>query len=211
MAKTLEKLTELKYDELTTLGVIEQNEDLTAIFTEEINMPFKILYRLQKEGKLNDKTKELLAEMFEKVILTRKDFVEKYQRLSLATPIEVGNPIETITQVIKETKAPVVEPTKEVVVEVKTTKVKKEKEVEIPRRYGADKIRKDIEAQGGKATPVQRASMSTNTLKNLYVNINRKLIKTMLTDKKILSDEDCRKISSAITTFERQINELFKK
>lgn len=206
MAKTLEKLTELKYDELTTLGVIEQNEDLTAIFTEEINMPFKILYRLQKEGKLNDKTKELLVEMFEKVILTRKDFVEKYQRLSLATPIEVGNPIETITQVIKETKAPVVE-----VVEPTTEPIKdKEDGIVVPRRYGADKIRKDIVAQGGKATPTQRAMLSCNTLKNLYVNLSTRGVKDMVTGSHSLSDEDCRKIVAAITTFERQMVDIVK-
>ena len=41
--KTVEKIAELEYNELITLGVIEQNEDLKQIFNEEINIPFTIL------------------------------------------------------------------------------------------------------------------------------------------------------------------------
>lgn len=225
--KTVEKIAELEYNELITLGVIEQNDDLKEIFTEEIKMPFNILYRLQKEGSLNDRTKELLVDMFEKVILTSKTFVDKYQRLASGIDTTKTDPIEVIVNVVEETKQPEVkpEPIENVIFKTEAYKVKhnkpvedkvsvkptKAKEVEIPRRYGAEKIRKDIEAQGGKATSAQRASLQNNKLKNLYVNLDRKLIKTMLTNEKFLTDEDCRKISSAITTFERQINEIIKK
>lgn len=229
--KTVEKIAELEYNELITLGVIEQNDDLKEIFTEEIKMPFNILYRLQKEGSLNDRTKELLVDMFEKVILTSKTFVDKYQRLASGIDTTKTDPVEVVVKVVEETKLPEVkpEPIENVIFKTEAYKVKhdnpiedkikdkvsvkqtKAKEVEIPRRYGAEKIRKDIEAQGGKATSAQRASLQNNKLKNLYVNLDRKLIKTMLTNEKFLTDEDCRKISSAITTFERQINEIIKK
>jgi len=225
MAKTVEKIAELEYDELITLAVIEQNEDLTEIFNDEIKLPFKILYRLQKEKKLNDRTKEILVEIFEKVILTRKDFIDKYQRLTTKTPTETVDPVETVTNVIEETKQPEIEVVEEVKPSIdkviyvteaykakhdKPVKVVKAKEVEIPRRYGKEKIQKDIEAQGGKATPVQRAMLKVNDLKNIYVNLSTRGIKDMVAGAESLSDEDCRKIVSAITTFERQMVDIVK-
>ena len=65
MAKTIEKLAELEYNELVTLGMMEQYDDLREIFTDEIKVPFTMLYSLQNEGKLKNQTKELLDELFE--------------------------------------------------------------------------------------------------------------------------------------------------
>lgn len=227
MAKTVEKIADLEYNELVTLGVIEQNNDLKEIFMEEINIPFTILYRLQKEGKLNDRTKEILVDIFEKVILTRKDFIDKYQRLASGTePTPKVDPVSTVTQVIevKQSKIETVvettpEPNENVIFKTEAYKVKhgkvsvkptKAKEVEIPRRYGKEKIQQDIEAQGGKATPVQRAMLKVNDLKNIYVNLSTRGIKDMVAGAESLSDEDCRKIVSAITTFERQMADIVK-
>ncbi len=221
--KTVEKIAELEYDELVTIGVIEQNEDLKEIFTDEIKLPFNILYRLQKEGALNDRTKELLVEIFEKVILTRKDFIDKYQRLQMSQVSEPVDPVTTVTSVVSEAKAKEVknleaveevevvepEPIKKVKID-KPVKVVKAKEVEVPRRYGKEKIQKDIDAQGGKATPVQRAMLKVNDLKNIYVNLSTRGIKDMVAGAESLSDEDCRKIVSAITTFERQMADIVK-
>lgn len=225
--KTVEKIAELEYNELITLGVIEQNDDLKEIFTEEIKMPFNILYRLQKEGSLNDRTKELLVDMFEKVILTSKTFVDKYQRLASGIDTTKTDPVEVVVKVVEETKQPEVkpEPIENVIFKTEAYKVKhdkpvedkvsvkptKAKKVEIPRRYGKEKIQQDIQAQGGKATPVQRAMLSGNTLKNLYVNLNNRLIKDYLTKTKSLNDEEYRKIISAIKTVEQIINPIIKK
>lgn len=228
--KTVEKIAELEYNELITLGVIEQNDDLKEIFTEEIKMPFNILYRLQKEGSLNDRTKELLVDMFEKVILTSKTFVDKYQRLASGIDTTKTDPVEVVVKVVEETKQPEVkpEPIENVIFKTEAYKVKhdkpveekikdkvsvkqtKAKEVEIPRRYGKEKIQQDIQAQGGKATPVQRAMLKVNDLKNIYVNLSTRGIKDMVAGAESLSDEDCRKIVSAITTFERQMADIVK-
>ena len=89
-------------------------------------------------------------------------------------------------------------------------KVSEKKESLVPRRYGKEKITKDIEAQGGKSTPVQRAMLKVNDLKNIYVNLSTRGIKDMIANTDSLSDEDCRKIVSAITTFERQMAEIVK-
>ena len=211
MAKTIEKLAELEYNELVTLGMMEQYDDLREIFTDEIKVPFTMLYSLQKEGKLNDQTKELLVELFENLILTSKDLINKYQRLMQSPPtpqtepIAVAEVIEEVVEVIEEV-AVVEEPIKVVVKD----KVSEKKESVIPRRYGKEKITKDIEAQGGVATPVQRAMLKVNDLKNIYVNLSTRGIKDMIANTDSLSDEDCRKIVSAITTFERQMAEIVK-
>ena len=207
MANTIEKLAELEYNELITLGMMEQCGDLREIFTDEIKVPFTMLYSLQKEGKLNDETKQLLVELFENLILTSKDLIGKYQRLMQSPPTPQTEPI-AVAEVIEEVVevAVVEEPIKVIVKD----KVSEKKESVIPRRYGKEKITKDIEAQGGKSTPVQRAMLKVNDLKNIYVNLSTRGIKDMIANTDSLSDEDCRKIVSAITTFERQMADIVK-
>lgn len=210
MANTIEKLAELEYNELVTLGMMEQCGDLREIFTDEIKVPFTMLYSLQKEGKLNDETKQLLVELFENLILTSKDLIGKYQRLMQSPPTPQTEPVEVaevVEEVIEVEEVAVVEaPIKEVIKD----KVSVKKESVIPRRYGKEKITKDIEAQGGKSTPVQRAMLKVNDLKNIYVNLSTRGIKDMIANTDSLSDEDCRKIVSAITTFERQMADIVK-
>ena len=210
MAKTIEKLAELEYNELVTLGMMEQCGDLREIFTDEIKVPFTMLYSLQKEGKLNDETKQLLVELFENLILTSKDLIGKYQRLMQSPPTPQTEPVEVaevVEEVIEVEEVAVVEEPIKVVIK---DKVSEKKESVIPRRYGKEKITKDIEAQGGKSTPVQRAMLKVNDLKNIYVNLSTRGIKDMIANTDSLSDEDCRKIVSAITTFERQMADIVK-
>jgi hypothetical protein len=206
MAKTIEKIAELEYNELVTLGMMEQYDDLREIFTDEIKVPFTMLYSLQKEGKLNDQTKELLVDLFENLILTSKDLINKYQRLMQSPPTPQTEPVEVVEEVVEVIEEVAEEPIKVIVKD----KVSEKKESVIPRRYGKEKITKDIEAQGGVATPVQRAMLKVNDLKNIYVNLSTRGIKDMIANTDSLSDEDCRKIVSAITTFERQMAEIVK-
>ncbi len=223
MGTIVGKIRDLEYNELITLAVIENYEDLTDIFKSDINMPFNILYRLQKEGKLNDATKEILVDIFEQVILTKNEFIDKYLQFSNGFDTETPRPTphESVVEAIKnivEIEVPSVdieEPSVEVVIEtpikdVIEDKVSSKKESIVPRRYGKEKITKDIEAQGGVATPVQRAMLKVNDLKNIYVNLSTRGIKDMVGVADSLSDEDCRKIVSAITTFERQMADIVK-
>ena len=207
MATTVEKIRDLDYDELITLAIIEQDDDLRDIFSGEINIPFSMLYKLQKEGKLNDETKDLISSIFQMIILTKKELIDKYLRLasedgktinvSMVTP-EV---IEEVIEVVVE------EPIKDIIKD----KVSLKKESDIPRRYGKEKITADILAQGGNAKPVQRAMLKVNDLKNIYVNLSARGIKDMVGGTNLLSDEDCRKIVSVITIAERQLSEILKK
>jgi len=213
MSTKVEKLKELTYNPTITLSLIEKDEDLRNIFTDEIKLPFTILYRLSEDGTLNDRTKELLTTIFEKLILTKRDLIEKYLKIAYDNNIVVSNQKESNIEIEQPEFDEEEHNLVEVTVETTTKKkyVKKEKTgKELPKWYGKDKITKDIEKQGGNATPVQRAMLKLNDLKNLYFNLNTRGIKDMLADANTLSDEDCRKIVAAVTTFERQMENILK-
>lgn len=214
MAFTFEKVADLKYDELTSLYLIETDDILKEIFEEKVKTPFNLLYKFIKDGDemISTETKETIFEIFDKLISTREDLAERYQHL---LDTNYANQVLAKKGVI-ETKP---EPIENVIFETESYKVKHDKLVEtpakkekaLPRRYGAIRVIKDIEKNGGKATPAQRASLNNNELKNLYVKIDKQLIKKMLSSDNNLSDEDCRKISKAIKTFKQQIKTIIKK
>jgi len=216
MATEVSKLKELEYNTTITLGVVEQDADLKSIFTDEIRLPFSILYKLSEEGRLNDRTKEILTSIFEKLILTKKELIDKYLRFANSKGIELNYTRELEIEVEEDEEMGeeegVVEEEEPVVETPKKKTVKKEKTgKELPRRYGKEKITQDITKQGGTATPVQRAMLKVNDLKNIYVNLSTRGIKDMLGDAGLLSDEDCRKIVSVITIAERQLEDILKR
>ena len=94
---------------------------------------------------------------------------------------------------------------------LKIKKLKKKKENKLPRRYGKNSVLKDIEKQGGKPTNAQLTALSVNELKNTYVNLNSRLIKDMLMDKPILTDEDYRDIRATITLLNNKLKNILKK
>jgi hypothetical protein len=194
------KIADLKFDRFTTLRIIEKIDDLNAIFTDEVKLPFSVLYRLANDGKLPDSIDEMITSIFEELISTKEEYAIRYNQL-----LNIGEDF-----VVEAVAEPVVEP----VVESKPKVVKVAKvatEKSIPRRYGKERIDKDIANQGGVATPIQRAMLSTNNLKNLFVNISNKLIKDYFADEPSLTDDDYRKIQAVVTTVERQFKEILKK
>jgi hypothetical protein len=203
MESYFQKVAELKFDRLTTLRLIEKVEDLNEIFTEDVKLPFSVLYRLTKEGKLPERTEEMIVSIFEEIISTKQEYAIRYNQLLNA--VEDIQPDPTV-----EVEA-AVEPESIVEVKPKVVKVVKVvKEKSVPRRYGKENVERDITNQGGTATPLQRAMLSTNNLKNLYVNMSNKLIKDYFGDA-VLTDDDYRKIQSVVTTVERQFKEILKK
>ena len=215
MATEVEKIKEITYNSTVTLALIEIDEDLKGIFTDEIKLPFSVLYKLSEEGRLSERTKELLTTIFDRIILTKNDLIDKYLRLAHNRGVSIDNIKELEIEVeedpsFDEEEGKIVEPT--VDTKPKRKSVKKEKTgKELPRRYGKEKITEDIKRQGGNATPVQRAMLKVNDLKNIYVNLSARGIKDMLAGTNLLSDEDCRKIVSVITIAERQLDDILKK
>jgi len=189
MKKEITKIKELEYNELTTIGLIESDEDLSTIFMEEVKMTFNMVRTFAKANKLSPETKALIKDLFDKVILTKDTLINRYQLMS----------IQPTTEVPEEKPVKPVKP-------VKPKKVK-----ELPRRYGKDSIQKDIAKQDGKATSVQLAALELNDLRNIYVKLNARLINDMLTDKPILSVEDYREIRSAISILKNKLKNILKK
>lgn len=190
----IQKLEELEYDEIVTLGVIESDEDLTSIFRDKISLSFKILHSIAKQSKFNDDTKSMLYAIFNSIILTKREYITKYKELMISGHID----------------KPLVEP---VGVVSKKTTIKKviKKENKQPRRYGKDKIMVDVENQGGKITSLQRAMLSNNATKNIGINLTRKLIHDMTSERKILTDEDYRIIEATNRLVETRLKHILKK
>lgn len=206
MATTVAKIKDLQYNELAVMGVIEKDADLLEIFQEDIRMPFNILYSLQKEDKLNDKTKELLVDIFDGIILTKTDLIDKYLRLVDAQGATVEEIVaEPIVEEVKPKATP--KPKAEVKQEVKK-EVKPKAEVEIPRRYGKVQVLEDIKKQGGKPTPVQRLALAMNDLKNVNANLTSKTVKQMIGGQQHFTDEQCRQLEQLVITVLRQTNEV---
>ena len=217
MATKLIKLKELEYNEQLVIALIHKDAQLNKIFVPELKLSLEVLLLCSKENRLSQTTKILLRSVFDDVILRQSDLIEQYQFLAHKDGITLS---EVKNEVIEEIQEPILEPVSEEIVEkteeiiaVKTPKVKKEKENEIPRRYGKEKILKDIESQGGKATSLQNAMLRVNDLKNIYVNLSNRGIKDMCgnSDVKLLSDADCRTITAAIKLMEMKLETILKR
>lgn len=215
MSKTLSKIVDLEYSELVTLAVIEDDADLKLIFAEDVQLPFSVLYHVAKENKLNAKTKEVLESLFNNIIVRKKSLVEQYLRFSKKHGVEI-KPIDEVKGVVEDEEPvieEIVEPVQEIIKEVfkgiKPVKVKTEKE--LPRRYGKEKILKDIEVQGGKATPLQNAMLKVNDLKNIYVTLSARGIKDMIGGSNLLTDTDCRDIVSVVGIAQRKLENILKR
>lgn len=203
MGVTVEKIAELEFNELVALNVIEKDEDLCSMFTEDVRLPFSMLYRMSKDNVLNEDIKELIFDFFDKVISTKKSYVEKYLRV-LNSDVENLVPAEVVSQEIP-TVAEIA------IVEKPATKKTTTTTKKLPKWYGKEKIVQDIKNQGGVGTNPQLAALANNDLKNIYLTMNNKCINDMLTDTRKLTDEEYRTFKSAVRTIQNVLNPILKK
>lgn len=75
-----------------------------------------------------------------------------------------------------------------------------EEEFQIPRRYGKDKVLADIEKDQRKASQIEKSIIAINSIKNIYVNLERRLIHDLFVERGefegdvVLTEEECRDI-----------------
>lgn len=204
MSITFEKVADLKFDELVSLYVIETDDMLKEIFEEKVKTPFNMLYLLIKDGgdSVSAETKQVIFDIFDKLISTGVALSERYQHLQNSSFVSKKLEEKCLSKL--ETKL-------EVVVEKTVSVEKPKKEKELPRRYGKDKIQKDIKEQGTPATALQRAMIDLNDVRNLYVKLSDRGIKDLLGGGQNFTDEDCRKISAIVKTFKQQADSIINK
>lgn len=205
MGVTVEKITDLEYNELVALNIIEKDADLNSMFSEDVRLPFSMLYRMSKDKVLNEEIKEVIFDFFDKVISTKKVYVEKYLRV-LNSDFENLVPVKVENQEI-----PVVAEVKPLEKPVTTTKKTTPSTKKLPKWYGKERILEDIKNQGGVATNPQLAALSNNDLKNIYLTMNNKCINDMLTDTRKLTDEEYRTYKSAVRTIQNILTPILKK
>ena len=175
------------------------------MFTEDVRLPFNMLYRMSKDGVLTEEIKEVIFDFFDKVISTKKMYVEKYLRV-LNSDFENLVPAKVETQEIPTVAE--IAPVEKVVTKAKKTTSTTNK---LPKWYGKEKIVEDIKNQGGVATNPQLAALANNDLKNIYLTMNNKCINDMLTDTRKLTDEEYRTFKSAVRTIQNVLNPILKK
>ena len=141
---------------LSKKELIDDNKD-NASFNE-----------LHAKNLLDDKTKTVIKDIFDKIILTQDRLIDKYKKLST---------------ILASTNR-------------------------LPRRYGKDKVIKDIEKQNGKATNPQLTALELNDLRNIYSKLNKRVINDMLSDSPILTDEDHRSIRATIILLKNKLKPI---
>lgn len=186
----LDILADLTFDVVTSLKVIEKDSDLLALFRFDNKNPIADLLVLAESNELDEETFDVVKAIFNGVILTKQEYVDSYQKLDKRDP----NKPEFIP-------APPVK---------KVFERKAVAENKLPRRYGKKQILIDIEKQGGNATPTQRSMLKVNDLKNIVMKLYARGVKDMLTDTRVLTDDEARQITAAITIVEQKLDKILK-
>lgn len=199
---TVEKIADLEYNELVALNIIEKDKDLFDMFSEDVKLPFAMLYRMSKEGLLSDEIKLVIFTFFDRIILANKAYSEKYFKV-LNSDIDAMLPTEEKLPIVAEVIE--VAPVKKVVTKKTTGKVN-----ELPKWHGKNKVLEDIKNQDSPATAPQLAVISINDIHNIYLKMTRITINDMFTDNRILTDEQYRKVKAANKTYANQIKSIFK-
>ena len=81
--ETTEKKKEIVFDALKTIIIIEQISDLKDAFKNDIKLEHKILVSLAKKNMLSEDTIEVLEDIFDNIIVRRKEYLIAYLRLNI--------------------------------------------------------------------------------------------------------------------------------
>lgn len=186
--ETINKKSEIKYDIITCLSTIQDNEDLDFVLREETSMDYAKLLKLAKEDMLPENLKKYISGMF-KIILKNKTFLTTY--LDNYTVTEV----EEVEEVTEEVKA-----------EPKPKPKKKKKVIRLNKKVN----QAFINANDGVAKPVHSAALKMFRLRNLYELLERKYNDEMYYDTE-LGDKTWNGVISAIETLDKKLEMVLKK
>lgn len=228
MSKTLEKIKDVEYNELVVLLLLYNNKRLWDIFKDQLKLSIHALITIAKNNGLSYETKEILHCFFNDIILTHASVLEDYENYLavykqkgldkfVSSTVKTEDSVTAVTPsepVVKEEK---IEKTAELNEDIKPVakevdKAKKKPNRKLPRRIGKEAIEQMIAENGGKSTQLHRVMLRINDLKNLYVKLQARGIKEMhVEDGSVLTDDECRVITSAITILEQKVSPILKK
>lgn len=185
--ETVQK-NELEFNIFKTLYVIEHNKDIDEIFRGTVNLSYNVLNTLAKQNGLTQEHEDIIKEVFDVIISRNEEPLNQY--LSLNSDF-------TSSDEVKE--------------EAEEESIDKKSNRKLPKHYGKKQIEKDIEANGGVKTELDRAMLALNDLRNIYTCLKNRGIsdKILLTNK--LTDEDCRNIVAAVRTLNNKIDYILNK
>jgi hypothetical protein len=175
METVLNEINNIEYDVFKTLYLIKTDEDLFLVYSSFIDKDINDLIQDIKKDLLDDSTNGILYEIFESIILVEDKYLNIYNKITHDFDIVIEKPKK-----------------------VEDTKTKNN--FKLPRRYGKDKIIKDIKKEDRKATQAEKTMIAINTIKNIYCALERKIINDIFTERgdydgtKILNDEEYRDI-----------------
>jgi hypothetical protein len=70
--------TEVTFDLIKTLMVIESDKDLTEVLRTEYGTEFPLMYAMARDGGMKKKAEKFIRGIFEKLITTKPNYLEKY-------------------------------------------------------------------------------------------------------------------------------------
>jgi hypothetical protein len=179
----LMETTQVEFDILKTLHVIENDNILSDIFMSDINVSFDVLKNQAKQGTLNPETTEKARKIFDEIIVTNHEPLQMYLKYKEDAP-QMPNVIQTPNE---------------------DTKPKRK----LPKHYGKKRILQDIESAATK-TELDRAMLALNDLRNIYTKLKNRGISDKVENTKKLSDEDCRTIIAVVRIVQNKVNDIIK-
>jgi hypothetical protein len=174
----------LEFDIFKTLHVIEHNKDIDEIFRSSVNLTYNVLNTLAKQDSLSQEHQDIIKEIFDVIISKNEEPLNQYLKIG-------DNVIES---------------------DDKQDKVTDKKKVRtLPKHYGKKQIEKDIEANGGVKTELDRAMLALNDLRNIYTCLKNRGISDKMLGTTKLTDEDCRNIVASVRTLNNKIEYILNK
>jgi hypothetical protein len=187
---------ETKFDLFKTLYLIKTEQELLDVYDMGVKISIQTTITNAKNNLIGDETLIYLKDIFTHIILNNVKFLDKYNRV---------NSSKTLTAVTTNT----IPPTPPIELS--------EKEYPIPRRYGKEKIVDDVKKDNRKLTVIERALISCNNIKNIHVNLERRLIHDLFVDRedidgdKVLTDGECRDIIAIAELMTNKLKALLDK
>jgi hypothetical protein len=172
------------FDIFKTLYVIENIKDIDDIFKDTINLPYNVLNTMAKQGTISKEHQETIREFFDSIISKNEEPLNLYLNLDNIN--------------VDEQSADVVE-------------IPNKSNRKLPKHYGKKQIEKDIQANGGNKTELDRAMLALNELRNTYSVLKNRGISDKMLNTTKLNDEDCRNIVAAVRTLNNKIDYILNK